>query len=201
MRLKEHTPPSLPINIRFKGPAEAHEEEWSSDTAWEELIHKVETELKEQTLRPNFNIKVKPHLEWAWHEEQNRGGMECTILVHIQTGTNGASVQKKKHLQWIALDQIQNLNNEVPFTAPAHNLLKKTGEATLIRKEPGNTPASSKASPQVARKKRHTRLDMTILMQPEIDALVSAQGDPNEECEDSTLHHKLSSLNPPGSIS
>jgi hypothetical protein len=63
MRLKEHTPPSLPIYIRLKGPVEALEEEWSPDMAWEELIHKVEAELKEQILRLNFNIKVKPHLE------------------------------------------------------------------------------------------------------------------------------------------
>ncbi|CAK9232539.1 unnamed protein product [Sphagnum troendelagicum] len=86
MRLKDHSPSSLPINIRLKGPGEALEEEWSPDLAWEELIHKVESELKVQILRLNFNIKAKPHLEWAWHEEQNRGGMECTILVHIQTG-------------------------------------------------------------------------------------------------------------------
>jgi len=34
MRFKEHTPPSLPLNIRLKGPAEEFEEEWSIDAAW-----------------------------------------------------------------------------------------------------------------------------------------------------------------------
>ncbi|CAK9278619.1 unnamed protein product [Sphagnum jensenii] len=32
-RFKEHTPPSLPLNIRLKGPAEELEEEWSTDAA------------------------------------------------------------------------------------------------------------------------------------------------------------------------
>jgi hypothetical protein len=192
MRLKEHTPPGLPLIIRFKGPAETLEEEWTFDIAWEELTHRVETELKEQTLRLNFSIKEKPHLEWAWHDEHNRGGMECTILVHIHTGPSGASVQKRKHLQWIALDQIQNLNNEVSFTVPAHNLFKKTGEVDSTRQELRNTSASIQASPQAARKKRLTKLDMTILMDPEIDALVSAKGDHNEECEDSALLQTIS---------
>ncbi len=188
MRLKEHSPPSLPINIRLKGPGEALEEEWSPDLAWEELIHKVESELKVQILRLNFNIKAKPHLEWAWHEEQNRGGMECTILVHIQTGTSGASIQKRKHLQWVALEQTQSLNNEVPFSLPAHKLLKKASEAAWTRQEPKNSSASFQASPQAARKKRLTRLDMTILKNPELvaqveaqDALATEQGDINEE--------------------
>jgi hypothetical protein len=157
----------------------------------------VETELKEQTLRLNFSVEEKPHLEWAWHDEQNRGGMECTILVHIHTGSSGASVQKKKHLQWIALDQIQNLNNEVPFTVPAHNLLKKTGEVDSTRQELKNTSASIQASPQATRKKRLTRLDMTILMNLETDALVSKQGDSKEECEIKALLH-ITSANPPG---
>ncbi|CAK9191715.1 unnamed protein product [Sphagnum troendelagicum] len=65
MCLKEHTPPGLPLIIRLKGPAETLEEEWTPDIAWEELIHRVETELKEQTLRLNFSIKEKLHLEWA----------------------------------------------------------------------------------------------------------------------------------------
>jgi hypothetical protein len=120
--------------------------------------------------------------------------------VHIHTGPSGASVQKRKHLQWIALDQIQNLNNEVSFTVPAHNLLKKTGEVDSTRQELRNTSASIQASPQAARKKRLTRLDMTILMDPEIDALVSAKGDHNEECEDSALPQTISA-NLPGSTS
>jgi hypothetical protein len=47
MRFKEHTPPSLPLNIRLKGLAKELEEEWSTDAAWGELIHQVEVELKD----------------------------------------------------------------------------------------------------------------------------------------------------------
>jgi hypothetical protein len=93
---KDHTSPSLPLNIRLKGPAEALEEEWSSEAAWRELIHRVEAELIEQTLRYYLTISEKPRLEWSWHEEPNRGGRECTILAHIHTGTNGVSVKKKE---------------------------------------------------------------------------------------------------------
>jgi hypothetical protein len=98
MRFKEHHPPSLPLNIRLKGPAEALEEEWFSEAAWGELIRQVEAELNEQTLRYNLSISKKPSLEWSWHDEASRGGMECTILVHIHIGTKGVSLQKKKTL-------------------------------------------------------------------------------------------------------
>lgn len=192
MRMKDNTLPSLPINIRLKGPGEALEEGWSPDLAWEELIHKVESELKIQTLRLNFNIKLKPHLEWIWHEEQDRGGMECTILVHIRTGSSGASTQKRKHLKWAALEQTQGLNNDAPFTLPAHKLLMKASETPGVWQEPRSALASLKASPQAARKKRNTRLDMTILMSPEMVAQVEAQDAPatkqgghNEESEES----------------
>jgi hypothetical protein len=92
------------------------------------------------------------------------------------------------------------LNNEVSFTVPAHNLLKKTGEVDSTRQELRNTSANIQASPHAARKKRLTRLNMTILMDLEIDALVLAKGDHNEECEDSALPQTISA-NLPGSTS
>ncbi len=74
MRFKEHTPRSLPLNIWLKGPVEELEEEWSIDAAWGELIHQVEVELKDQTLRFYLSISEKPRLEWSWQDEPNRGG-------------------------------------------------------------------------------------------------------------------------------
>ncbi len=139
---KDHTSPSLPLNIRLKGPAEALEEEWSSEAAWGELIHRVEAELIEQTLRYYLTISEKPRLEWSWHEEPNRGGRECTILAHIHTGTNGVSVKKRKHLHWIALDLTLSLNNEIALTVPAHNLLMGLGAAYTTRQELRNKSAS-----------------------------------------------------------
>ncbi len=68
MRFKDHTPPSLPLNIMLKGPAE------ELDAAWGELIHQVEVELKDQTLRFYLSISEKPRLEWSWQDEPNRGG-------------------------------------------------------------------------------------------------------------------------------
>jgi len=147
MRFKEHTPPSLPLNIRLKGPAEELEEEWSTDVALGELIHRVEVELKDQTLRYYFSINEKPRLEWSWQDEPNRGGMECTILVFIHTGLKGVSVQKKKNLHWITLDHTPDLNNEIAFTIVAHNLLMRKGEVDSSRQELRNRSASIQASP------------------------------------------------------
>jgi len=166
MSFKEHTPPSLPLNIRLKGPAEELKEEWSTNAAWGELIHRVEVELKNQTLRYYLSISEKPRLEWSWQDEPNRGGMECTILVFIHTGLKGVSVQKRKNLHWIALDHTSDLNNEVAFTVPAHNLIMRKGEVDSSCQELRNRSTSIQASPQATRKKRLTRFDMTILMNP-----------------------------------
>jgi hypothetical protein len=45
------------------------------------------------------------------------------------------------------------MNNEVEFSAPAHNLLMKTEAENLARQENKNRSASIQASPQAARKK------------------------------------------------
>jgi hypothetical protein len=63
------------------------------------------------------------NLEWSWREELNRGGFECTILVHILAGANLVNIQSKKKLHWRMVDTISAMNNEVEFVALAHNLL------------------------------------------------------------------------------
>jgi hypothetical protein len=74
------------------------EEDWSSQLAMGELIKKVATGLEENVLRHWLPLKVAFNLEWNWREEPNRGGSECTILVHIPIGTNPVNIQSKKHL-------------------------------------------------------------------------------------------------------
>jgi hypothetical protein len=98
------------------------------------------------------------------------------------------------------LDHTPDLNNEVAFTVPTHNLLMRKGEVNSFRQELRNKSASIQASPQVARKKRLTRLDMTILMNPEVDTLISAQEDLKEGSEGSKLPLTFVT-NPPRSIS
>jgi hypothetical protein len=116
-----------------------------------------------------------------------QGGMECTILVYIHTSAKGVSVQKRKYLHWITLEQTPNLNNEVVFAAPAHNLLVRLSVENTTSQVLRNRLASTPASPQAARKKRFTRLDMTILMNPEISSSGPAQGKLLEECREGEL--------------
>ncbi len=113
--------------------------------------------------------------------------MECTILVYIHTGVKGVSVQKRKYLHWKALEQTPNLNNEVAFVAPTHNLLMRSGAEDTTRQMLKNRSASIRASPQAASKKKFTKLDMKILMNPEISSLGPAQGEHKEECPESKL--------------
>jgi hypothetical protein len=79
---KNNTPPSLPLNIRITGSLEA---EWTQDFALADLTQRIKTELKEKVLKYNLNLKDRLTLEWSWQEDLNRGGMECTILAHINT--------------------------------------------------------------------------------------------------------------------
>jgi hypothetical protein len=74
------------------------------------------------------------------------------------------------------------------------------GAAYTTRQELRNKSASIQASPQAARKKRFSRLDMTVLMNPEIDSLVSTQGDSRDGSKGSKLQPNTS-INHPGSIS
>ncbi len=135
---------SLPLNIRITGPAKI---EWSQHSAWADLTQRLEMELEEKVLRYKLTLKDRPQLEWSWQEENSKGGMECTILAHIETGTSALSTQNKHHLHWKALDLIPGMNNEVEFSAPAHNLLMKTDTVNLARLEDKNRSTSLQASP------------------------------------------------------
>jgi len=74
MHSKPNTLPSLPLSIRYVGPAIEPEVEWTPNAAWADLIHQVELELEEQILRFKFTISERPQLEWSWKEELSRGG-------------------------------------------------------------------------------------------------------------------------------
>ncbi|CAK9859462.1 unnamed protein product [Sphagnum jensenii] len=152
--------PSLPLNIRLSGPMDAEETLWGPNLVWPELTQRIELELEEKVLRFKLNIEERPQLKWIWHEEPNRGGIECTILAHINTGESALSLQNKKHLHWKALDSIPNLNNEVEFATSAHNLLKKVEVGDTTRQALNNKAANFLASPQAARKNRFTKLDL-----------------------------------------
>jgi hypothetical protein len=47
MHSKPHTVSSVPLSIRYAGPAIEHEAEWTPNTAWADLIHQVELEMEE----------------------------------------------------------------------------------------------------------------------------------------------------------
>jgi hypothetical protein len=66
--------------------------EWTHEFALADLTQRIETELEEKVLKYNLNLKDCFSLEWSWQEEQIRGRMECTILVHISTCTSAISV-------------------------------------------------------------------------------------------------------------
>jgi hypothetical protein len=73
--------------------------------------------------------------------------MECTILAHIDTGSSALNVQNKRHLHWKVLEHIPNMNNEVEFAIPAHNLLRKTDVENTTCQAHKNRMASILASP------------------------------------------------------
>jgi hypothetical protein len=122
---KNQAPPNLLFNIRIAGPPE---EGWTQASALEDLTQCLELELEEKILIYKLALKDRLNLEWSWQEEPSKGGgMECTILTHISTGTSAISIQNKRHLHWKGLETILNMNNEVEFSTPAHNLLLKNG--------------------------------------------------------------------------
>jgi hypothetical protein len=73
--------------------------------------------------------------------------MDCTILVHIDTGTSALSKQNKRHLHWKVLDPTQEMNNNIEFSTPAHNLLRKTNTGNSTCQAHRNKSASLLASP------------------------------------------------------
>jgi hypothetical protein len=120
---KNQARPSLPLSLRITGPTEA---EWTQVSTWADLTQRLETELEEKVLRYKLPIKARPRLEWSWMKESSRGGTECTILAHIDSGTSALSIQNKRHLHWKELDDKTSMGNEMEFSAPAHSLLMKT---------------------------------------------------------------------------
>jgi hypothetical protein len=101
--------------------------------------------------------------------------MEYTILAHIDIGTSALSIQNKRHLHWKELELIPDMNNDVEFAAPAHNLLMKTESGNLTRQESKNQMASIQASPQVVRKKCFTKLDISALVNTRMDDAASTR--------------------------
>jgi hypothetical protein len=126
--------------------------------------------------------------------------MECTILAYIDTGISALSVQNKRHLHWKVLEHIPSMNNEVEFAVPAHNLLRKTDVENTTRQTHKNRTASILASPQAARKKWFTKLDLTMLMTSQKGSIIPIHTDHKAESEDQkpspSDHIRL-----PGSIS
>jgi fructose/tagatose bisphosphate aldolase len=98
------------------------------------------------------------------------------------------------------MEHIPSMNNEVEFAIPAHNLLKKTDVENTTRQAHKNRMASILASPQAARKKRFTKLDLTLLMTSQMGSIVPIHTDHKAESEDQkpspSDHIRL-----PGSIS
>ncbi|CAM6028211.1 unnamed protein product [Sphagnum balticum] len=179
--------PSFPLNIRLTGSVET---KWTPSSAWADLTQRLEVELEEKVLRYKLSISDRPQLEWAWQEVVGRGGLECTILAHIDTGFNALSIQNKRHLHWKVLELAQGMkgmNNEAEFATPAHNLLMKTVPENSIRPGNQNRSASIQASPQAARKKKFVKLDIKTLFPPLFpprtvnDAPLQAEQEENKE--------------------
>jgi hypothetical protein len=159
--------PNLPLHIRCTS---ASEEEWTPMSALEELTRDVESELEEKLLRFSLSLKGRLTLEWRWQEDQAKGGWECTILAHINTGQSGISAQKRRNLHWRTLESISGMDNDIVFAGPAHGLLLKTGPASSDRQIRKSASASMLTSPQAARKKkRYVKLDLSTLV-PSISA-------------------------------
>jgi hypothetical protein len=144
-------------------------------------MQRLETELEEKILRYRLTLKDRPQLEWSWQKEPSRGRTECTILAHIDSGSNALSIQNKQHLHWKVLDSSQGMNNEMEFLTQAHNLLMKIEAAISEHQECKNQSTSIQASLQVARKKRFTKLNLNFLDSPPVINDGPANSDQEEE--------------------
>jgi hypothetical protein len=193
--VRNNDPPHLPLHIRCMS---ASEEEWTPASALEDLTKSVESELEEKILRFNLNLKGRLALEWGWQEDQTKGGWECTILAHINSGLKGISTPKRKNLRWRAFESITSMNNDVIFTSPTHSLLLKTGPASTDHEMRRTTSASLTASPQANRKKkRYVKLDLSTLVPSNTADLfrTSRLGeDPGQESQETAPHEQLGSI-------
>jgi hypothetical protein len=127
---KNNALPGLPLSIRITGLTE---EKWTNASALEDIIRSIESELQDKILRYSLNLKDCLSLEWSWQEDKIRGGWECTILAHINTGSSAINVQNKRHLHWRPSVSLTNMNNDIEFAGPAHNLLLKSGPVSTER--------------------------------------------------------------------
>jgi hypothetical protein len=154
---RNQAPPDLLFNIRVTSPSE---ERWTQASAREDLVRRLEAELKNKILRYKMKIKDNLQLEWCWQAEPGGGGMECTILAHIRTGSSALSVQNKRHLHWKEIEIISTMNNNTRGAMAAHNLLLKKDPSSTNHLEYKHKMASILASPQAARKKRFIKLEL-----------------------------------------
>ncbi len=171
---KNQALPNLPLNIRIIGPSEA---EWTHNSALADITQRLKMELEEKVLRYKLALKDRLHFEWSWQEELNRGGMECTILTHINTRTSALSIQNKRHLHWKAAEDIPGMNNEVEFSAPAHNLLVFTRAESTTHQAHKNHTTNIQASPQAARKNQFTKLDIMTLEPTQMDSVTRTRAE------------------------
>ncbi|CAM6017308.1 unnamed protein product [Sphagnum balticum] len=93
-------------------------------------------------------------------------------------------LENKRHLHWKALEHIPSMNNKVEFVVPAHNVLRKTDVENMTRQAHKNRTASILAFPQAARKKRFTKLDLTLLMTSQKGSIGPIHTDHKAESED-----------------
>jgi hypothetical protein len=136
------------------------EERWTHTSAQEDLILRLEAELEEKVLRYKLAVRSNFLLEWSWQAEPGRGGMECTILAHVRTGSNALNVQNKRHFHWKELESISTMNNDGGGAVAAHNLLLKRDPSSSEHIANRQKMASILASPQAARKKRFVKLEL-----------------------------------------
>ncbi|CAM6019479.1 unnamed protein product [Sphagnum balticum] len=180
---KNQTPPNLPLSIQVMGPSE---ERWTHVSAQEDLIRILEAELEEKILRYKMAVKGKLHLEWSWQAKPGRGGMDCTILAHIRTGSSAFSVQNKQHLHWKEIGTISAMNNDIGSAVAVHNLLFKKDHLCTEHLVHKQKMASILASPHTARKKRFVKLELGSL---EANPPPGANPFQARKVTGSTVHH------------
>jgi hypothetical protein len=92
------------------------------------------------------------------------------------------------------------MNNDIEFATPAHNLLRKTNTRNIVRQAHRNSSASLLASPQAARKKQFTKLDLALMIASRQNT--NATMPIGKEAENRNSEPSLSNNNrTPGSIS
>jgi hypothetical protein len=94
------------------------------------------------------------------------------------------------------------MNNEVEFSAVAHNFLMKSKAENSTRQENKNRSANIQASPQAVRKKRFIKLDIMTLIPSRINnatltRAVRETDDGDQELSTRDTNRTLGSIDPP----